>query len=138
MILHGTGKYPSCMKWKWFSTWMEHFKEVLPPKQPRPPHLPRATQAPPATITVQLRCHIQALAVQINVMKLSIWLRVPINALYFMSSKTLAKKTFTFLDHCIAKWLSQCVGQDLSFEPSMETTVKGQQNRLQIILHKKK
>lgn len=104
-------------------------------------HLPSAsaTQAPPATSTAQaeLRCHNRCLAVQIKVMIWSNWLRVPINVLYFMSSKTFAKKTFIFLDHCIAKWLSQCVGQDLSFEPSMETTVKGQQNRLQLILHKK-
>lgn len=100
---------------------------------------PSATEAPPGTSTVQtlLRCHNRCLVVQIKVMIWSIWLRVPINILYFMSSKTFAKKTSIFLDHCIAKWLSQCVGQDLSFEPSMETTVKGQQNRLQIILHKK-
>lgn len=139
VILHGILKYSSRIKWKWFSAWIGHFKEDLPPNNPRSPHLPlpRATQAPPATSTVQQSSrHNRCLAAQNKVMIWSIWLRVPINVLYFTSSKTFAKKTFIFLDHCIAKWLSRCVGQDLSFEPSMETTVKGQQNRLQIILHK--
>lgn len=134
MILHVILKYPGWIKWKWFSTWMEHFKEVLPPKNPRSPHLPSpsATQAPRATTPGQaeLRCHNHCPVVRIKVMIWSIWLRVPINVLYFVSSKTLAKNTFIFLDHCTAKWLSQCVWQDLSFEPSMQTTVKGQQNRL--------
>lgn len=134
MILHVILKYPGWIKWKWFSTWMEHFKEVLPPKSPRSPHLPspNATQAPRATTPGQaeLRCHNHCPVVRIKVMIWSIWLRVPINVLYFVSSKTLAKNTLIFLGHCIAKWLSQCVWQDLSFEPSMQTTVKGQQNRL--------
>lgn len=76
MILHVILKYPGWIKWKWFSTWMEHFKEVLPPKNPRSPHLPSpsATQAPRATTPGQaeLRCHNHCPVVRIKVMIWSI------------------------------------------------------------------
>lgn len=72
VILHGILKYSSRIKWKWFSAWIGHFKEDLPPNNPRSPHLPlpRATQAPPATSTVQQSSHVTIAAL---LHKIKLW-----------------------------------------------------------------